>query len=222
MRPSERLELIESIGKELQARYTFDDVDMYLSAFGIASEPNTYRGSKRVYAKHALQYCDERVLMQIAADLHLVPKLDVDNLHLLPKNWIGIPDRKVFLSHLSKSKENAARLKLCLQPYGINLFVAHEDIHPTLEWQREILRALRSMDCFISLHTPGFLSSFWCQQEVGYALAREVPCIAIRMGEDSVGFQGAKQALSRGRKTAEEISLEIADIWGLTQLTQTQ
>jgi hypothetical protein len=36
------------------------------------------------------------------------------------------------------------------------------------------------------------------------------------MGEDPVGFQSSAQALSRGRKTAENLSEEIAKIWNLT------
>lgn len=217
MRPSERLDMIDAIGRELQSKYTFNDIDAYFGAFGVSAPEGADRGSKWVYTKQTLRLIDERIVLQMAADLGLVaaesvPEYDIER----PRNWAEFSGEKVFLSHLSKSKDKATRLKECLSPFGVGLFVAHEDILPTLEWQREIMRALGTMDRFISMHTPGFSTSVWCQQEVGFAIARRVPMLAIRMGEDPVGFQSASQALSRGRKTAEELSDEIALIWSLT------
>ena len=103
----------------------------------------------------------------------------------------------------------ATRLKDCLAPYGIAGFVAHEDIHPTLEWQGEIERALRSMDPFIAVHTEGFSRSVWTQQEVGYALGRGTKVISFKMGEDPTGFISKHQALARQNRTAEAVALEI-------------
>ncbi len=116
---------------------------------------------------------------------------------------------RVFVSHLSLEKQKATRLREALAPYGINAFVAHEDIEPTLEWQVQIERALHSMELFISIHTPGFKDSFWAQQEIGFAIAKGVKIIAVRMGEDPKGFISKHQALSRGEKTAEKLASEI-------------
>jgi hypothetical protein len=217
VRPAERIDLIDQIGRELQSRYTFNDIDAYLQAYGVPPLQNADRGSKWVYVKQALRpSASDPTVIQIAVDLGLRPSLHQPEILQTPKIWQGISKRKVFLSHLAKSKDKATRLKQCLDGWGVHLFVAHEDIRPTLEWQREILRALHSMDAFLSLHTPGFSSSIWCQQEVGFAIARGVPTIAIRMGEDPVGFLSTSQALSRGRKTAEELSAEIAELWSLS------
>jgi hypothetical protein len=216
MKPAQRLDLIDEIGRELQRRYTFNDIDSYLAAYGVEPPTQGDRSSKWVYTKQALRpVASDGVVLQMAVDLGLrETSIEPDTL-ALPRSWQGVTDKKVFLSHLSKSKDKAHRLKECLKPWGVSLFVAHDDIHPTAQWQREILRALRNMDAFISLHTPGFSGSIWCQQEVGFAAARDVPIIAIRMGEDPVGFQSSAQALSRGQKTAETISEEIATIWNL-------
>lgn len=219
MRPAERLDTIDRIARELQSRYTFNDIDAYLQAFGISPPSHAERDSKWVYTKVALRSgANDSVVLQMAADLGLQEGLAPPDELVAPRSWSSVVGKKVFLSHLSKSKDKALRLKQCLGTWGVHLFVAHEDIHPTLEWQREIVRALRGMDAFISLHTPGFSSSIWCQQEVGFAIARGVPIIAIRMGEDPVGLLAASQALSRGKKTAEELSLEIAQIWSLSRV----
>jgi len=87
-------------------------------------------------------------------------------------------------------KKETAALKERLQLLGVSCFVAHEDIHPGHEWQDEIENALASMDGFAALLTEGFHDSAWTDQEVGYALARGVPMIAVRLGRDPYGFIG--------------------------------
>ena len=101
------------------------------------------------------------------------------------------------------------RLKTCLSDYAISGFVAHEDIHPTLEWQSEIERALHAMDAFIAIHTLGFSQSLWTQQEIGFAVGRGVKIISLKMGEDPTGFISKHQALARRGRTAEAIAKEV-------------
>lgn len=102
---------------------------------------------------------------------------------------------RVFLSHKHRVKKEAARLKASLQQFGVSSFVAHEDIRPTKEWQREIENALNSMDAFVALLTPEFHDSLWTDQEVGFALGRDVPIVALKLGTDPYGFIGKFQAL---------------------------
>ena len=80
--------------------------------------------------------------------------------------------------------------------FGISGFVAHEDIHPTKEWQDEIENALFSMDTFVALMTEEFHDSIWTDQEVGVAFGRGVPIISVKLGKDPYGFIGKFQALS--------------------------
>jgi hypothetical protein len=102
---------------------------------------------------------------------------------------------RVFLSHKSEVKKEAAALRDDLSIFGISAFVAHEDIRPTKPWQDEIEAALLSMDAFVALMTDGFHDSDWTDQEVGFALARGVPVIAVKLGRDPYGFIGKFQAL---------------------------
>jgi hypothetical protein len=109
---------------------------------------------------------------------------------------------RLFLSHKAEVKKDAAELKSSLKPFGISCFVAHQDIRPTREWQAEIESALASMDAFAALLTEKFHDSLWTDQEVGFAIARGVPIIAVKLGRDPYGFMGKFQALSCGLSAA--------------------
>jgi len=111
---------------------------------------------------------------------------------------------RIFLSHKSEVKKETAALKDGLRLFGISCFVAHEDIHPTKAWQDEIENALASMDGFVALMTEDFHDSNWTDQEVGYAVAKGVPIIAVRLGKDPYGFIGKFQALSSTWQTSVE------------------
>jgi hypothetical protein len=128
------------------------------------------------------------------------------------ENWRDTKGLRLFISHISADKDKATRLKSCLLGYGIDAFVAHEDIEPTLEWQSEIEKALGTMDAFIAIHTVGFSKSIWTQQEIGYAVGRGIKIISLQMGEDPTGFISKHQALARRNRTAEIIAAEIDKI----------
>ena len=212
MRAVRKVDLIDKIARELQRRYTYSEIDEFLAAVDIdkPNDPSTATNSKWVYSKAALRGASESLLLRLAQELNLdTPAAEISRL-LPPKNWEGTNKFKLFISHISKDKNKATRLKECLIPFKINGFVAHEDIYPTLEWQSEIERALHTMDAFIAIHTPGFSASFWTQQEVGFAVGRGVKIISFKMGEDPTGFISKRQALPRRQRSAEEIAKEIS------------
>jgi len=66
---------------------------------------------------------------------------------------------RVFLSHKSGVKKEAAWVSEGLKPFGVSAFVAHENIHPTKEWQTRSENALASMDAFVALLTSKFHDS---------------------------------------------------------------
>jgi hypothetical protein len=116
---------------------------------------------------------------------------------------------RIFLSHKSEVKKDAAQLQEDLKLFGVSAFVAHKDIHPTRAWQDEIENALHSMDAFVAVMTVGFHDSDWTDQEVGIALARGVPVIALRLGRDPYGFLGKFQALSTDWPNAPEEIVKV-------------
>ena len=107
------------------------------------------------------------------------------------------PDHlKLFVSHKSEHKKLVNELSDSLLPYGISCFVAHEDIEPTTEWRNEIEKALRSMDVFLAFLTDNFSDGDWTNQEVGFAIARGVPIIPLKISsKNPCGFMSIYQAL---------------------------
>ncbi len=212
MRINQRLELIDKVGRELQARYTYRDIDLFLAAFGVSPPEQVGTNSKWVYSKEALKSVPNEVLSSIAYELDLsLPSMPPAGV-VPPLCWQKDDLFRLFISHLAVEKQKAKRLKETLAPYHISGFVAHEDITPTLEWQREIEKALFTMDAMVTLHTAGFSGSVWTQQEIGYALGRGVKVISIRMDEDPKGFISKDQALLRRGRDAAGLSEEIASI----------
>jgi len=213
MRIKQKLELIDRIGRELQARYSYSDIDVFLKEFGI-SPPTGHipYNSKRLYAKEALKNVDDRTLEAIAQELDV-------NIPAIPSHAISPPEIwqpddvfRLFISHISAHRDKAKRLKDELAIFHIAGFVAHEDIMPTREWQKEIERALFTMDAMLTIHTRGFSESVWTQQEIGFALGRGVKIIALRFDEDPKGFISKDQAVLWGGRNAKEVAQEIFSI----------
>lgn len=212
MRVKQRLELLDRIGRELQARYGYAEIDLFLHAFGVERPQNVGVNSKWVYSKEALKGVDDRTLQAIADELELsvpsIPSFAV----VPPAMWQEEGVFRPFISHIAIHKEKAKRLKDTLAPYHIAGFVAHEDITPTFEWQKEIERALFTMDAMLTIHTQGFSGSVWTQQEIGFALGRGVKVVALRMEEDPKGFISKDQAILRRGRDAAGVAEEIASI----------
>ena len=87
-------------------------------------------------------------------------------------------------------------------------------IEPSREWQEVIELALRSCDIMLAYVTPDFRESRWCDQEVGWALGRELVVLPVKVEADPYGFFGTYQALpvSRGeqpRNTAMAVSRSL-------------
>ncbi|MFN0044180.1 MAG: toll/interleukin-1 receptor domain-containing protein [Alphaproteobacteria bacterium] len=116
---------------------------------------------------------------------------------------------RLFVSHKSEVKKETTELKEKLSCYGVSCFVAHADIQPTQQWQDEIENALATMDGFVALMTEKFHESNWTDQEVGYAFARGVPIVAIRLGRDPYGFIGKFQGLNCTWESAADAIVKL-------------
>ena len=103
-----------------------------------------------------------------------------------------------FISYQTKDKWVAGKLKKILGEYGIDTFLAHEDINVSEEWRVKILEELTKADIFICILSKNFLQSFWCLQESGIAAFRsDLTVIPISIdGTIPVGFIGNIQSYS--------------------------
>jgi hypothetical protein len=127
---------------------------------------------------------------------------------------VWTPDSfRLFLCHVSAHKETAEALKAALSIYNVSCFVAHSDIEPTREWQEEIEEALRSMDALAALLTYDFHASNWTDQEVGFAMGRDVLILSLRYGQDPYGFIGKYQGYPISeKKMYTDIAKDIVSI----------
>lgn len=119
---------------------------------------------------------------------------------------------RMFISHITSKKQQASSLKVALEDYGITSFVAHEDINPTREWQKEIQRALNSMDCMSAMLYDGFHKSHWCDQEVGIALGRSITVLPLILDYDPYGFLGEYQGIKIKGMYPGDLAKEIFTI----------
>ena len=211
----ERLELIDRIGRELQQRMSYSDIDIYLKGFKINLEKETSNvNSKWVYVKELLADVEDEIIFKIANELELDYNLEDKNKEgeYLETDFWKKGYFKLFLSHISDYKKKMSILQQSLLNYGISSFVAHEDITPTKEWQLEIEKALFTMDALVAILTPEFNKSRWTDQEVGVAVGRDILIIPIKKGMDPYGFIGKYQGFQGSGKKVSEVAKGIFNI----------
>ena len=119
---------------------------------------------------------------------------------------------KFFISYSHLDKGIAGKLKGSLEGFGLKAFLAHEDIEPSEEWQRAIIRELKACDAFLPILTKSFPLSNWTGQESGIAYIREKLIIFLKFGVDPFGFMGKFQALNFDEENLKFVSLQIIDI----------
>ena len=103
---------------------------------------------------------------------------------------------KVFISYSKKDKQLAGELKKAFEAFGVEAFVAHDDIESGSQWEEEILKNLEVCDLFMPLETENLRGSHWCQQEIGIALVKKkiiIPLLPSSGYVDPDGFHGKFQ-----------------------------
>jgi hypothetical protein len=224
MNALERLELVDRIGRELQSRMSYGEIDVYLKVHGVDINKQTSGvNSKWVYSKELLSDEPEATILRIAEELG-VPHNHVvmEPGRVLEANFWEPFHLRLFLSHLSVFKATTGQLQKALRKFGISAFVAHVDIEPTLEWQDEIEAGLYSMDALAAILMPGFKESDWTDQEVGVAVGRGVLVIPIIRGLNPYGFISKYQGLNVSGMNVSQVALEIFKILVASPKTMTK
>ena len=114
-----------------------------------------------------------------------------------------------FISYASDIKTTAGKIKGYLDQFGFNCFLAHEDIPPQTIWPKEIVKALKRCDLFLPLLTSGFMESFFCQQETGFARCRGIEILPVIITERPMGMIADLQAVRFHRKEFESSCWKI-------------
>lgn len=124
---------------------------------------------------------------------HLSQKtlINPDSLEIWKPNCI-----RVFISHRDNFKAEAQELSDHLLDFGVSAFVAHSSIEPMEKWQKVILNGLETMEIMLAFVTKDFHESYWTNQEIGYAIARDIPIISLKLeNQDPKGFIYETQAI---------------------------
>ena len=93
-----------------------------------------------------------------------------------------VEEVRVFVSHLATRKAEAHELAEVLRAVGLACFVAHDDPSIACVAIRD-RRALRSCDLLVAYVSPKFSDSHWTDQEVGWALGRDLVVIRSALTE---------------------------------------
>lgn len=106
-----------------------------------------------------------------------------------------MPNLKVFVSHSHLDYDKAVWVKEDLERYGLEVFIAHKDIAPSLEWRDEIVSQIKGCDLFVALLTSNYKASPWCDQECGIAYANRKPMLPVAIELMPYGFLERFQAM---------------------------
>ena len=214
MKPLQRITTIKTILVELTNRgFSWNDIYHYLKCYNTEIDHyDKYQwDSLEEYFLRYMSDLDDEIIVAMANEIGgEIISNDTFNQTIVNVDCWRSGYFRVFISHLTENKESATYLKNYLAKYGIDCFVAHEDIEPSKLWQTEIEKALASMDLLCAIITPNFYQSKWCDQEVGIALGRAIPTLSIKKGADPHGFVGKYQAI-KAKKTADAVAKDVFD-----------
>lgn len=204
MQPGERVDIVKRVTERLAAEDEWTEIDLILEQFGFPTSLS-WNDDKKSYLIEHLK--DGHSANLIAIDQYLMG-------HHRPSDepWEGEGFR-LFLTHVAKKKKVAHTLKSHLRYFGVDAFVAHEDIRAGKEWQVVIESALASCDALAGLLHDGFRKSDWCDQEVGIAYGRGIPVVPIQYDLLPYGFFGSLQAVLNARDlTAKSLARQLVTV----------
>ncbi len=206
LRRGQRVDLIKKLSERL-AKIDSEEMDLTLRQFGFTWS-DTWDGSLESYALHHLENGDDQSLRDLDEYLfgENLPRSQIQG------RWTAGTFR-LFMSHTAANKRAMADLKArLLTDFGIEGFVAHDDINPAAEWVNEIEIALDTCHAIAAYITDDFHQSLWTDQEIGYCLKRRILVVPLRVDANPYGFFARFQALPAAGLTAEQIASGIFDI----------
>lgn len=181
VKPGERIKLIKESAASLAAR-PWLEIQLVLREHGLRTwEPSGYDDDPEplAYCMGQLSDAGDDTL----ADLHayVVGEDSAPGRQQATDRPWGSNPVAVFLSHRHEDAPFASKVRdLLTKYYGIDAFVAHNDITPSAAWRAEIQAALSSCHFMVAVLHDKFHESQWCDQEVGWAMGRGVPVMPVR------------------------------------------
>lgn len=213
MKPGDRIRLITRCSHALAGAHdNWGDIDFVLGQFELPVSdfwPSAGPAGNEffAYVRDMLSTRGVQDEQLIALDEYLSGEATSHDPEDVP--WEETGRFRIFITHLASHKDSAKRLKTALGVYGVDAFVAHEDLEPGVEWIRQIVAALHSCDAAVGLVHTGFRESEWCDQEIGIVLGRDRPVVPVRMDADPHGFFGTVQAVPGKDRDVPDVARDI-------------
>lgn len=173
MKPGERVRVIKEVSELLSSR-GHDEADLTVREFGY----DTWDADQRTYSQILSDDKDDEKLLELHTFLL---GEDADPTPTPTDQPWGLNPLRMFISHVHEDAAFVGEVKRLMESrFGIDAFVAHDDIEPSRQWRDVIRTGLATCDAMLALWHPRFHASQWCDQEVGWALGRRIPVIPVR------------------------------------------
>ena len=209
--PAQRITMIRECSTLLD-KQGWTDIDLVLEQHGIGTS-DYWQGDADDHGGY------------VQAMIKFTPDDALEALHtyLQAESGSGVPGDspfqgdqvRVFFSHLAAKRDMVGAVSRSLSIFGVQAFVAHDDIQPSKEWQGVIEAALASCDAMVVFLHGGFDTSRWCDQEVGWAMGRNRPVVPLAFDLNPYGFMGKYQARTCAGQTPPAIADAIME-WLVT------
>jgi hypothetical protein len=158
------------------AKRDWPEMDLILEQFKMITR-DEWDGDKKSYSLAMIRYSQDDDLGQLHQ--YLTGHGELEGITDGPHPWRD-GGLRLFMSHLAIHQAEVGKIADRLALYGVDGFMAHTSIEPSAEWQDVIESALRSCDAMAVFLQSGFHESDWCDQEVGFVMARRVPVLPLR------------------------------------------
>lgn len=177
MKPGERVRLIKECADSLATR-EHGEMQLVLQEFGFKTWDDQYLDNRDYCIASIREGTDDELLQLHAYLMGEDAGPSAPDVSDVP--WADQPLR-LFFSHVHEDRVFVGKVKrLMADRFGTDVFVAHDDISPSKRWREVIKAGLNSCDALLALWHPRFHESQWCDQEVGWALGRNIPVVPIR------------------------------------------
>jgi hypothetical protein len=195
MKPGQRINLLKKLAKRL-AEFTYSEGDLILRQFSIPwTDQWSGGGDNHSYFLAMVERGDDEHLVSLHN--YFFPDDPLPGLVVSESITSWKPSHlRLFISHSSKRALQVGQIKTELLAFGVDAFVAHDDIEPTTEWLIEIRKALGSCHALVAVLCDDFKSSNYCDQEVGFGLQRGIPIIPVIVNLNPYGFMGPLQGFA--------------------------
>lgn len=179
-------------------------MDLILDQYGFQTWGSGGSNSQMEYAIEVIKDSSDALLEQLYE--YLISGFESGESLDIPFN----PQRlKLFASHLASERIVVGQVKFQLDRMGIDLFVAHDSIEISREWQKVIESGLASCEGMVAFLHEGFRDSNWCDQEIGWVMGRKLPVLLLKYSVDPHGFPAKYQALKVENATPSFIANSI-------------